>query len=202
MTTGRINQVTPCLGCPWEGSTVAIHSPWSPLSPVETAQCKRIPIWGLRVASNMVHCRDRVPAILQIIATLWHSNHTSAGGEQHNALAHRYHTVHLPHWIFISVANVQSTSPQNHRAELIQLPPKTQFLDPTCHRTNWLANRYRTLPNSSSQQEYHLRAKPRRTGPAAACPANTTLSPNHVLVPTDGQEAGQSYQKRVWSVLL
>ena len=92
MTTGRINQVTPCLGCPWDGCTEAIRPPQSPLSFKRTAQCKRIPNWGLRVASDTLHCRFLQPANLRIIATLWHSNHTSVGGEQHPSLTHQHHS--------------------------------------------------------------------------------------------------------------
>ena len=44
-------------------------------------------------------------------------------------------------------------------------------------RINRPVNLYWRVPNSSSQQEYHLLAKPRRTGlAAAACPANSSGS--------------------------
>ena len=43
-------------------------------------------------------------------------------------------------------------------------------------------------------------ATPDRTGSSMS--SQNSLFPNHVLFPTNGQEAGQSYQKRVWSVLV
>ena len=175
MTTGRINQVTPCTGarlfCRQGDRHLAKPSrPFSTSVGTKMAQRKQMPEVGIRVAyREPTPTQGRIPIAfpsLQLSGTVKHASMTNGSGDaiftvcQLAGFSPRHRHTHTP------------TSPHSDWVELIQLPSSITFARLAWHDAGSTSNQIAfARPGSSSGQEWS-RTKQHRTGSKAESRAN------------------------------